>query len=53
MGAQAVVADSFARIFFHNAVNLGLVPVICKGISKKVKEGQTLTVDLAAGEIRV
>ena len=38
---------------FRNAVNLGLVPVICKGISKKVKEGQTLTVDLAAGEIRV
>ena len=36
-------ADSFARIFFRNAVNLGLVPVICKGISKKVKEGQTLT----------
>lgn len=53
MGAQAVVADSFARIFFRNAVNLGLVPVICKGISKKVKEGQTLTVDLNAGEIRV
>ncbi len=53
MGAQAVVADSFARIFFRNAVNLGLVPVISKGISKKVKEGQTLTIDLAAGEITV
>ncbi len=37
MGAKAVIADSFARIFFRNAVNLGLVPVICKGISKKVK----------------
>ncbi len=53
MGAQAVVADSFARIFFRNAVNLGLVPVISKGISKKVKEGQTLTIDLNAGLITV
>ncbi len=33
MGASAVLADSFARIFFRNAVNLGLLPVICKGIS--------------------
>ncbi|MBO5599175.1 MAG: hypothetical protein J5943_11345 [Oribacterium sp.] len=32
-----------AYLGFRNAVNLGLVPVICKGISKKVKEGQTLT----------
>lgn len=47
MGAAAVVADSFARIFFRNAVNLGLVPVICKGISQHVQSGQTLTLDLA------
>ena len=53
MGACAVVADSFARIFFRNAVNLGLVPVICKGISKHVEAGQTLTIDLEKGEIRV
>ncbi len=51
MGAQAVIADSFARIFFRNAVNLGLVPVISKGISRKVKPGQTLTIDLEAGQI--
>ena len=46
MGARAVLADSFARIFFRNAVNLGLIPVICPGISKKVQPGQTLTIDL-------
>ncbi len=51
MGAQAVIADSFARIFFRNAVNLGLVPIISKGISEKVQNGQTLTIDLAAGTI--
>ena len=53
MGAKAVLADSFARIFFRNAVNLGLVPVICKGISQKVTPGQTLTIDLDAGTVTV
>lgn len=53
MGATAVLADSFARIFFRNAVNLGLVPVVCKGISQKVENGQTLTIDLTAGTVTV
>lgn len=53
MGASAVLADSFARIFFRNAVNLGLVPVICQGISRKVVPGQTLILDLDAGTVTV
>lgn len=53
MGASAILADSFARIFFRNAVNLGLVPVICKGVSQKVVPGQTLTIDLDAGTVTV
>ena len=53
MGAKAVLADSFARIFFRNAVNLGLLPVICKGISSHVKDGQTLTLDLEKGAVTV
>ena len=53
MGARAVLADSFARIFFRNAVNLGLLPVICKGISSHVKTGQTLTLDLNKGIVTV
>ena len=53
MGAKAVLADSFARIFFRNAVNLGLLPVICKGISRHVKDGQTLTLDLGKGIVTV
>ena len=53
MGASAVLADSFARIFFRNAVNLGLVPVICKGIRNEVTDGQTLTLDLEAGTVTV
>lgn len=53
MGASLVLADSFARIFFRNAINLGLPPVICKGINKKVLAGQTLTADIANGTVTV
>lgn len=53
MGAAAVIADSFARIFFRNAINLGLVPIVCKGISKEVENGQTLTLDIENGTVTV
>ena len=53
MGAKAVLADSFARIFFRNAVNLGLLPVVCKGIREHAADGQTLTLDLEQGTVAV
>lgn len=53
MGASAVIADSFARIFFRNSINLGLPLVVCKGISKEVENGQTLTLDIVKGTITV
>ena len=53
MGATLVLADSFARIFFRNAINLGLPLIVCKGISKKVSTGQTLRVDVMAGKVTV
>ncbi|MDR1744341.1 MAG: 3-isopropylmalate dehydratase small subunit [Planctomycetota bacterium] len=53
MGASLVLADSFARIFFRNAINLGLPLVTCGGISGKVKAGQTLTADIANGVVTV
>lgn len=53
MGASAVLADSFARIFFRNGINLGLPLVVCKGISKHVKNGQTIRLDLAAGTVTI
>ena len=50
-GISCVVADGFARIFFRNAINIGLPIVECAGISERVHEGDIVTVDLEKGEI--
>lgn len=49
MGAALVIAESFARIFFRNAINLGLPLLVCEGITNCVKSGQTLRVNIAEG----
>jgi 3-isopropylmalate dehydratase small subunit len=51
MGAGLIIAESFARIFFRNAINLGLPLVTCAGISEKVQTGDTLAADIIAGTI--
>jgi 3-isopropylmalate/(R)-2-methylmalate dehydratase small subunit len=48
----AVVAESFARIFYRNAINQGLPILICPGISEQVEEGEELEVDLRTGVIK-
>jgi len=53
MGAGVIVAESFARIFFRNAINLGLPLVSCSGISGKVKTGDEITVDMVEGKITI
>ncbi len=49
-GISLVIAKSFARIFFRNAINIGL-PIIELGETDKIKEGDLLEVDLAKGAI--
>jgi len=51
-GISAVIADSFARIFFRNSINIGLPIIEVDGISKKVNTGDELEVDLDNGVIR-
>jgi 3-isopropylmalate/(R)-2-methylmalate dehydratase small subunit len=51
-GVHCVVAESFARIFFRNAINIGLPVVECKGVSAVVENGDKLVVDFEAGEIQ-
>ncbi|GMQ85837.1 MAG: 3-isopropylmalate dehydratase small subunit [Acidimicrobiia bacterium] len=51
-GIQAIVAKSFARIFFRNCINAGLAPIECAEAGK-IEEGQQVRVDLAGGEVTV
>jgi 3-isopropylmalate/(R)-2-methylmalate dehydratase small subunit len=48
-GVQAILAKSVARIFFRNAINLGLPVLICD--TDTIKDGDDLEVDLQAGKI--
>src|SRR5271157_5654978 len=50
-GVKCVVAESFARIFFRNAINIGLPVIECKDISNAVETGDELAVDVEAGKI--
>jgi len=50
-GTKCVLAESFARIFYRNAINIGLPVLECVGISSKVEEGDELTVNLEGGMI--
>jgi 3-isopropylmalate/(R)-2-methylmalate dehydratase small subunit len=51
-GAGAVIAGSFARIFYRNAINLGLPAVVAPQASLACAAGDELEIDLLAGEIR-
>lgn len=49
---KVVIADSFARIFYRNAINIGLPIVECENIRDIVKAGDEVEVDLSAGVVR-
>ncbi len=49
-GVAAVVAPSFARIFYRNAFNMGL-PIFELPESLEIKEGENISIDLDKGEI--
>jgi 3-isopropylmalate/(R)-2-methylmalate dehydratase small subunit len=51
LGIKAVVAASFARTFYRNAINDGLTIVECPAVYETVKEGDDLAIDLASGMI--
>jgi len=53
MGASCVLADSFARIFFRNSINLGLPLIVCKNISKLLNDGDEIEVDIEEGTVKI
>ena len=53
LGVRAVFANSFARIFFRNAINIGLPVIVCEGLIDKVKPGEELSLDMESGTVCV
>jgi 3-isopropylmalate/(R)-2-methylmalate dehydratase small subunit len=49
---RLVIAKSFGRIFFRNAVNNGLPVVVAPALADDLQDGDSVSVDLAAGEAR-
>jgi 3-isopropylmalate dehydratase small subunit len=50
-GIQAVVARSFARIFYRNAINIGLPVIQCDALYDAVGDGDPISVDIRSGGI--
>ena len=50
-GVQCVVAASYARIFFRNAINIGLPILECPQAAAEIREGDEVQVDLSSGTI--
>ena len=50
-GVKAVIAASFARIYYRNAINNGLLVIQCSDVAQAVKTGDTLTLHVGVGEI--
>jgi len=50
-GIKAVIANSFARIYYRNSINNGYLAIECRGINKKVSDGDEIEIDLKKGKI--
>lgn len=51
-GISAVIAKSFARIFYRNAINIGLPILESSQAAEEIKEGDEIEVNIVAGEIK-
>lgn len=52
LGISIVVAESMSRIFFRNAINLGLPVLICKSAVSAFKEGDISEVEMTSGTVK-
>lgn len=50
-GISCIIAISFARIFYRNAINIGLPILECEEAANAIEEGHQVEVDLASGSI--
>lgn len=49
LGVKAVFAKSFARIFYRNAINIGLPAIVCRELYDNVEKGDEIELNLADG----
>lgn len=50
-GISAVIAASFARIFYRNAINMGLPIIECAEAAREMRDGDSVTIDFSTGVI--
>ncbi|MBR4978930.1 MAG: 3-isopropylmalate dehydratase small subunit [Clostridia bacterium] len=50
-GVSCVIASSFARIFYRNAINIGFPILECKEAAEKIRDGDEVEVDFSSGTI--
>ncbi|MEY8763095.1 MULTISPECIES: 3-isopropylmalate dehydratase small subunit [Clostridium] len=51
-GISCVIAETFARIFFRNSINIGLPIIECRKAAREIEEGDEVSVDLTSGIIK-
>jgi 3-isopropylmalate/(R)-2-methylmalate dehydratase small subunit len=51
-GVRVIIGASFARIYYRNAVNNGLLPVVCPEAVQAIQAGETVDVDLSSNVVR-
>ena len=52
LGVKAVIAKSFARIFYRNSIKIGMPVIVCKELYDAVENGDDIELDLLAGTIQ-
>ena len=52
LGVRAVLAKSFARIFYRNAINIGLPAIVCADLHDAVRDGDEMELSLEKGIVR-
>ena len=50
-GVSCVIAETFARIFYRNSINIGLPVIVCKYLYDNVEDGGEADLDLTAGTV--